>query len=233
MKIYGADASEKEIKSQKTMGAFKTVDDLESRVALIEGRMPQEREDGVYEAVVTNSFPLKAKRGLGEELIAESANEGTFRVVPVGIVETKPDADPYLPYATSDDSDGFLIPFAIFEREFTNGGKARVAELEWRYALDYERMKLERADVFLTADRDIRRYFKGKLGVAEVNIPASATVLGFQGLQSKLDVMLVSLYTPVMLMLAFYLYMAANLIIDRQKTDISVLRSRGRADCRS
>ena len=39
--------------------------------------------------------------------------------------------------------------------------------------------------------------------------------------------MMLALYAPVMLMLAFYLYMAANLIIERQKTEISVFRSRG------
>ena len=45
--------------------------------------------------------------------------------------------------------------------------------------------------------------------------------------------MLWSLYSPVMFMLAFYLYMAANLIIDRQKTEISVLRSAARPGFRS
>ncbi|MGO4274118.1 FtsX-like permease family protein, partial [Paenibacillus sp. TAF58] len=39
--------------------------------------------------------------------------------------------------------------------------------------------------------------------------------------------MLWSLNVPVKLMLAFYLYMVANLITERQKTEIAILRSRG------
>ncbi|MBW5445239.1 FtsX-like permease family protein [Cohnella sp. CFH 77786] len=227
MKVYGADASQQEKRAQKTNGSFKSLTDMEKRVRLIDGRMPSVRTDGVFEALVTQSFLFKAKRELGEELIAESPDEVKYRVVPVGIMETNPMADPYLPFLTSKDADGFLIPFEQFEREFTRGGKAGVSDLEWRLAMDYTQLNIDRIGVFLQADRDIRRYFAGRLGVAEVNIPASKTVVTYQGKQEKLDVMLLSLYSPVMLMLVFYLYMTANLIIERQKTEISVLRSRG------
>ncbi|MFC5529482.1 ABC transporter permease [Cohnella yongneupensis] len=229
MKVYGADASELEKKQQKTAGAIKSLSGMENRVHLIDGRMPVDRTDGIFEALVTQDFLLKAKRDLGEELVAETTDgkQDKFRVIPVGIIETDPKADPYLPYLTNEDSDGFLIPFTQFEREFMKGGKTRVAEMEWRYALNYEQMKVGSVDQYIQADKDIRRYFKGRVGVAEFEIPSSMTISSFQGKQSKLDVMLLSLYCPVMLMLAFYLYMAANLIIERQKTDISVLRSRG------
>lgn len=227
MRVYGADASDQEKIAQKTTGAIKSLSDLEKRVRLIDGRMPVDRADGVFEALVTQTFLLKAKRDLGQELIAESAGEGTFRVVPVGIMGTDSAADPYLPFLTQEDADGFLVPFDQFEREFTKGGKARVAELEWRYALNYEQLSIDRIETFLQADKDIRRYYKGRLGSAEFSVPSNATVLSYQGKQEKLDVMLLSLYVPVMLMLAFYLYMTANLIIDRQKAEISVLRSRG------
>ncbi|WP_372662536.1 FtsX-like permease family protein [Cohnella sp.] len=229
LKVYGADASELEKKQQKTAGAFKSLSDMEKRVHLIDGRMPVDRSDGIFEALVTQDFLLKAKRDLGEELVAETTDDkqDKFRVIPIGIIGTNPKADPYLPYLTTEDSDGFLIPFTQFEREFMKGGKTRVAEMEWRYALNYEQMKVGSVDRYIQADKDIRRYFKGRVGVAEFDIPSSMTIISFQGKQSKLDVMLLSLYCPVMLMLAFYLYMAANLIIERQKTDISVLRSRG------
>ncbi|WP_127530165.1 ABC transporter permease [Paenibacillus kobensis] len=229
MKVYGSDASEQEKQSQNTLGGFKSLSEMEKRVRLLEGRMPVDRSDGIIEALVTQKFQLATKRKLGEELTAASLEEegGQFRVIPVGIIGTEPAADPYLPFLTTDNSDGFLIPFEQFEREFTKGGKARVSELEWRYAVNYEQLKVDRIATFVQADRDIRRYFRGRLGADEVNIPASATIASYEGKQDKLDVMMLSLYSPVMLMLAFYLYMAANLIIERQKTEISVLRSRG------
>lgn len=229
MKVYGADASAQEKQSQKTLGSLMSLSDLEKRVTLIEGRMPADRSDGIIEALVTQKFQLATKRKLGEELTVEPQDGGStrFRVIPVGIVETNPEADRYLPFLTTENEDGFLIPFQQFEREFTQGGKARVSSMEWRLALNYEQLSLGKVDAFTQADREVRRYFKGKLGVAEIKIPASPTIASYQGKQEKLDTVTLSLYTPVMLMLAFYLYMTANLIIDRQKTEISVLRSRG------
>ncbi|MFC4098242.1 ABC transporter permease [Paenibacillus xanthanilyticus] len=227
MKVYGADATEQEKQSQKTAGGFKALSDAEKRVRLIDGRMPEVREDGIFEALVTQKFLISAKRKLTEELIAETPEGERFRVIPVGIMETDPAADPYLPFLTTEVQDGFLIPFAQFEQEFTTEGKARVSDLEWRLALNYNQLTVDNVEAFMQTSKEIKRYFRGRLGVDEINIPASETVASYAGKQDKLDVMMLSLYSPVMLMLAFYLYMAANLVIDRQKNEISVLRSRG------
>ncbi|MBD7969514.1 ABC transporter permease [Paenibacillus gallinarum] len=229
MKVYGADASDQEKQIQKTTGIFKSLSDMEKRVKLTEGRMPVDRQDGVFEALVTQKFLLAVKRGLGDELLMVSpeADRSTFRVIPVGLIETDPVADPYLPYLTTDEENGFLIPFEQFKREFIEGGKARLTELEWRFALNYEQLTVEKTGQFTKAATDVKRYFRGKLGVEEVNIPATETVASYQGKQKRLDLMMLSLYVPVMMMLAFYIYMSANLIIDRQKTEIAVLRSRG------
>lgn len=227
MKVYGADATDQEKQSQKAAGSIKSLSGLEKRVRLIDGVMPAVRTDGIYEALVTQKFLIATKRDLGDELIAEAPDKMKFRFIAVGIMETDPTADPYLPYLASEDSDGFIIPFDQFESDFIIGGKTKLASLDWRVALDYEKLTIDSIDAFVQADKDIRRYFRGRIGVDEVNIPATSTVDAYQGKQEKLDIMMLSLYSPVMLMLAFYLYMAANLIIERQKTEISVLRSRG------
>lgn len=227
MKVYGADASDQEKQSLKAAGSIKALSDLEKRVRLIDGRHPAVRADGIYEALVTQKFLIATKRDLRQELIAEAPDKTKFRVIPVGIMETAPESDPYLPFLTSEDSDGFIIPYEQFESDFLVGGKTKLASLEWRYALNYDQLNIDTIDAFVQADKSIRRYFRGRIGVDEINIPAVSTVQSYQGKQEKLDVMMLSLYSPVMLMLAFYLYMAANLIIERQKTEISVLRSRG------
>lgn len=229
MRIYGADASEQEKKVLNATGGFRTLTDMEHRVLLIEGRMPVDRTDGVYEALVTERFLLSTKRELGEELIAEvmTGDRARFRVIPVGLIATDPNAEPYLPFVAEEVVDGFMIPFETFEREFVQGGKAAIAFLEWRYAMQYEQLNVEFIDQLVKADTEIRRFFQGYLGIAEVEIPATPTAASYHATKSQLAVMMLALYTPVTLMLSFYLYMVANLIIDQQKTEISVLRSRG------
>ncbi|PWW07221.1 putative ABC transport system permease protein [Paenibacillus cellulosilyticus] len=229
MKVYGADASELEIKTLNTIGGFKTLSDLEKRVHLIDGRMPVDRTDGVIEALATQKFQLATKRKVGDALIAESmeGDGARFRVIIVGTMDTDKTADPYLPYLTTDNPDGLLIPLSVFDREFTVGRKLRLSEVEWRLAVNYEQLKVGNIEQFVKADAEIRRYFRGRLGSEEINIPARDTISSYAGKEGKLNVMMISLYSPVMLMLAFYLFMTANLIIERQKTEISVLRSRG------
>ncbi|CAM4222766.1 putative ABC transport system permease protein [Paenibacillus endophyticus] len=227
MKVYGADASDQEKQSQKAAGSIKSHSSIEKHVRIVDGRLPIVRTDGVMEALVTEKFLIAVKRDLGKELIAESPEKDKFRVVPVGIMETDPTANLYLPFLTNEDSDGFIIPYEQFESEFVLGGKTRLSSLEWKFALDYEKLTVDTIDEFVQADKEIRRYFRGRIGVDEINIPSAAIIAGYMDKQDKLDIMMLSLYAPVMLMLAFYLYMAANLIIDRQKTEISVLRSRG------
>jgi putative ABC transport system permease protein len=229
MKVYGADASEEEIKAQNVYGNFKTVTDLEKRVRLIDGRMPNpKRNDGVYEALVTQKFLISLKRDINEEITGlVSDTKQKYRVLPVGIVDNAVEADPYLPYMVSESKTGFMIPFDVFERDFTRGGNIKVSTLDWRFALDYSQLKVENLDNFTDIGRRISNYFQMRLGISDIQIPALEPVKTYGVKKQKLDVMLLSLYSPVMLMLAFYLYMAANLIIERQKTDISVLRSRG------
>ena len=93
--------------------------------------------------------------------------------------------------------------------------------------MNYEQMSVDNIDRFIEANTGIRSYFRGRLGLQRLIFRRIETIASYQGKKEKLDVMMLSLYSPVMLMLAFYLYMAANLVIERQKTEISVLRSRG------
>ncbi len=97
----------------------------------------------------------------------------------------------------------------------------------WQYSLNYEQINIDSIESFLAQNAAINNYFNMRLGIASVDMPAKVPIATFIEKKEKLDIMLWSLYSPVMFMLAFYLYMAANLIIDRQKTEISVLRSRG------
>lgn len=231
LKVYPAGATEQERQLTNISGGFRALSDMEKRVKLLAGRMPEIRSDGVFEALVSQTFLLATRSDLGKELVLEANSEDmakqSFRVVPVGVIDTFPEADPYLPFVVQDVPDGFMIPIEQFKSEFIDGGKLRVAEAEWRFAMNYEELTVEQAARFINADRDIRRYFQNRLGIGEVNIPARDTVASFIGTQEKLDIMMLALYAPVMMMLAFYLYMTANLIIERQKTEISVFRSRG------
>ncbi|NBD26051.1 ABC transporter permease [Paenibacillus glycinis] len=228
-RILPADASDKEKKDMTVSGSFRTVSDLDKHVKVIDGRLPDpNRGDGVYEAVVTQKFIIDLKRDLGSELVYTNKDTGnTIRIVPVGIVESN-SANAYDQFSVESNNSSFYIPFEQFNHDFVdNQGPLNLSLLTWQYSLDYSQMNIDRIDTYLSQFNAMNNYFNTRIGIGNADMPAKTPIATYTEKKEKLDLMLWSLYSPVMFMLAFYLYMAANLIIDRQKTEISVLRSRG------
>ncbi|UUZ85169.1 hypothetical protein LJK88_17275 [Paenibacillus sp. P26] len=93
-------------------------------------------------------------------------------------------------------------------------------------------MSLASARQFISADRAIDTHMEERYETHGSNAPALKTLGVYYVKETNLRRMLWSLNVPVMLMLGFYLYMVANLIAERQRTEIAVLRSRGRAGAR-
>ncbi|MFC4812307.1 ABC transporter permease [Paenibacillus sp. GCM10023250] len=227
-RVLPADATEKEKKEMTVSGSFRAVSDLEKRVKVIDGRLPNpNRTDGVYEAVVTPKFIIDLKRDLGSELVYTNKDTGAqLRIVPVGIVEANA-ANAYDQFSL-EGSSAFYIPFDQFNHDFVeNPGPLKLSLLSWQYSLDYSQMNIDRIDTYVSQFNAINNYFNTRIGIGNADMPAKNPIATYTEKKDKLNLMLWSLYSPVMFMLAFYLFMAANLIIDRQKTEISVLRSRG------
>ncbi|WP_219836039.1 ABC transporter permease [Paenibacillus sp. R14(2021)] len=228
-RILPADASTEEKRSMNVTGTFRTVSELEKRVKVIDGRLPDpNRSDGVYEALVTQKFIIDLKRDIGHEFIYTNKDTGKqLRIIPVGIVETK-QANDYDQFYVESYNSSFYIPFKQFNHDFVdNPGPLKLSVLIWQYSLNYEQMNIDRIDSYMSQYATMNNYFNTRIGIGSVDMPAKTPIATYTEKKEKLNLMLWSLYSPVMFMLAFYLYMAANLIIERQKTEISVLRSRG------
>jgi putative ABC transport system permease protein len=87
--------------------------------------------------------------------------------------------------------------------------------------------KLSSIEPFLqTVDR-IKTYMEGRYLNREMKVPALNTLEAYYDEAKRLKLLLWSLNVPVMMLLAFYLFMVAGLITEKQKTEIAVLRSRG------
>jgi len=232
LRVYGADATEEEIRNTNLVGSFRAVSNLERQIRLIDGRMPDaERNDGVYEALVIQSFLIKLKRDLGDEITAVNRETGeTFRIVPVGVIESAaPDAiDAYAPYPLENYESSFYIPHDVFMRDFVHGGRLPLGSFQYVLALDYAKLKTSGIGTFLERTEALKRYLQNSFPYnADLSVPMLEKIESYKEKRERLGVVMLSLYAPVMIMLAFYLYMTANLIVERQKTEIAVLRSRG------
>ncbi|NOU69542.1 FtsX-like permease family protein [Paenibacillus sp. LMG 31461] len=210
-------------------GEIAAMTDLEKHIRLVDGVMPSTKPvNGVYEAWVFSELLTKQKIVLGNELtIVDDGLKTTIRIKPVAVIDRADSTDLYWTNTMKDLNSRFFIPSALFEQDFTKSSNFMDQFSYWSVVLDYHQLKLEGIDTFIATQKEMDDYFSRNL---ETYTSSNTTVLTLQSYgekEKKLRILLWSLNVPVCILLAFYLFMVANLITDRQKTEIAVLRSRG------
>jgi putative ABC transport system permease protein len=213
-------------------GDIRAISGMAEHVRLVDGRMPAKQPvAGVYEAMVTEQVLTKLKLVLGNTFtVVDDKLKSFVRIKPVAVIDRKDYSDVYWYYPDSEYSTSFIIDYDLFERDFTLGHKLDVASNTWYYALDYSQMKLDKITSFTETIANIEAYMQGHFPSQfndAAESPALKTLALYYEKEKKLKLMLWSLHVPIMILLAFYLFMVANLIAERQKTEIAVLRSRG------
>ncbi|MGO4497279.1 FtsX-like permease family protein [Paenibacillus sp. 2RAB27] len=205
------------------------IDGMEEHIRLLDGRLPEkEPVNGVYEALVVKEALTELGMVINTVFtIQDEKLKQPVYIKPVGVFDRKDYEDLFWYNISSSYKNSFLIDFNLFEKEFTAGSKLNLQSSYWYLALDYSQMSLASTNTFIDAHRTITTHMDQRYETHNMNAPALQTLAAYYVKETNLRLMLWSLNVPVMLMLAFYLYMVANLITDRQKTEIAVLRSRG------
>jgi putative ABC transport system permease protein len=205
---------------------------LEDNIRLVDGRLPAKDQpvNGVYEAVIVANAQIKLAMILNDELEFEDTKllKQNIRVKAVGVIDKKDDDSLYWGNKSMNFyQQSFIIPFETFERDITNGGLASIRASNWYFALDYSKMRVSNIADYIGTNNYIKQNLSANASTNITKAEALPTLRGYDGREQQLRLLLWSMNVPVLIMLAFYLYMVANLITDRQKTEIAVLRSRG------
>lgn len=203
--------------------------DFESHVKLVDGAMPaKEPVNGVYEVLVVESALTQLKMVLGNEFVIDDERvKNPITIKPVGVINPNDEHDLYWNTPLSSYGRSFIMNYDMFEKYITNGPDISVRSGFWYFTMEYSRMNMKSIESFLLTHQRIDNYVSNTFSSQAIKAPALGVISKYMDRQEQLRVMLWSLNVPVMIMLAFYLFMVSNLIVDRQKTEIAVLRSRG------
>ncbi|MFK7695045.1 FtsX-like permease family protein [Paenibacillus sp. HJGM_3] len=202
---------------------------LYDHIRLVDGRLPAAQPvDGVYEALVVQQSLKAFNMVLGNEFVIEDEDAKTpVRIKPVGVIAKKDDADPYWYRNLETYAQTFFLDFGLYEQEITTGKVMPSTSASWLFALDYSALHLTSVHRFVAASEQIDRFLAQRFHTYSVDAPALATLDSYFEREARLRLTLWCLYAPILIVLAFYLYMVAGLITERQQTEIAVLRSRG------
>lgn len=216
--------------SYRKSGTVASMTRLEEHIELIDGRLPaKEAVDGIYEVIVTEAAMDHFEMVLGYELLVNIRNFSSDIVVkPVGIFRPAEGHDLYFnKNRMSAFETRLFIDSDIFDKVFIHERKVPIRSSYWQFSLDYSNMSLSDVVSFVNTGRNHQIFTSERFESYVHNAPMLKVLDPYLEREKRLRTMLWSLNVPVIIMLSFYLFMVSNLIINRQKTEISVLRSRG------
>jgi len=210
---------------------FAALQGLEEKVRVIDGRWPLDGQpvDGVYEVLVTRQALLDLELALNDTYVMQvPQTDNKVLLKPVGVIDRIDPGDLYwngLPPNRYNRS--FLLPFSVFEQAVSANRDWMTQSIYLHYVFDYHQIKLRDLNAFLEAYAYIQNEFARMTYHTRFTSPMMDMLADYGEREEQLRLLLWSMNVPVLIMLAFYLYMVADLIMERQKNEIAVLRSRG------
>lgn len=205
---------------------------LAQHMTLVDGRLPAATPvDGVYEALVTEKALKDRRMVLGSlyELTTIQVEGLKVRIKPVGVFKEKEGNDPYWFASTSEYSSGFVLDERLFRSVFLEE-KNLVISTQMYTAFHYQSFRISDTEKLnsLVAGIEGKLQQHGlKKAEIDVQFPAASLVGKYNEQEKQFKTILWSLYIPIFIMLGLYLVMVSGLIVERQRTEIAVLGSRG------
>lgn len=204
--------------------------DLQDHITITKGRMYCEggiAEDGAYEVIIAEPAIKSLGVVYGNEYDVTAVDTGKDRVKIriVGVYEQLSDNDTYWSETMSPYINAVMTDFDCFKNSMLPGGTVSLSNIFVRYALDYQTIDMNSiSSIVASLDDDFAAYNEAGY---EFEMPMYDTLVSYQERAAKLTQILWVLQIPVMVMLAFYLFMVSQLNVEQEKNEIAVFKSRG------
>jgi len=207
---------------------------LVNHIEIVQGRMYRDSYDGIYEVIVseqaynTNYYHLDQVYTFTLPLIRDDRSP-VMQLRVVGVFKINADAGDY--FYEADEGypyDLFVSPEAMKSGMFTYANAEFLTRIEFYHNVDFKDMDSGDLSVFFNRYTEIRDYLDVfASGHKKLVFPLYKTISNYvqKGWQMELTMWVFN--APIIIMLAYYLFMVSKLIIEEDKNEISSLRSRG------
>jgi putative ABC transport system permease protein len=221
---------QKEEEPKKKNVKIDSVQYLQDKVELVHGRMfSNEKQGEYYEVIVTEQAMKDLDLRLDEAYVLTDLVkrvEEPLKVKVVGVFTIKDLQDPYWFQGLWAYKSSFLMDYDLMIRDFVQTDSYLVTGAQWYFAFDYYAITLDNIDGVLNANEEHKAFFDDYRSL-EWKFPAIPILEKYNTKEGQLKMTLWMLQVPILLMLAFYLFMVSQLIVDNEKNEIAVMKSRG------
>lgn len=211
------------------VGLF-AMENFEDNITLIAGEMPAlQPVDGIYEVLISaagqDTYGLRV--GQVYQLSDTTKQMDPILVKPVGIYQPKDNGNAwwYDADVRSRLNNAMILNYDLFVSDIVQQRNA-ITSCEWYFAIDYNSIKIDRlADIDQTI-KDQIAWFTQYAGT-EMNFQATSVLDEYASREIQLRTTLWVLQAPILILLAFYMFMVSQLIVENDRNEIAVIKSRG------
>ncbi|MBR1930524.1 MAG: ABC transporter permease [Lachnospiraceae bacterium] len=212
-----------------TLGA---ISDLENHIELLYGRLPETERDaqGHLEVMVSDVAMMEQDILIEDEYtyqLWKNTDGSPLTLKVVGIFRPLDETELFWEPVEEDLAKQVFVPVKAFRESFLGEGVEEQFNLHgnWSYVWDYESIQVEEVSRLMRSMERLGRKTDFKDNIVE---SAYQQILSdYSGKAKRIEATLVILQVPVLLLLCAFLYMIAGQMLQMERNEISLLRSRG------
>ncbi len=217
--------------SNKNIAVLDAVSGLQEHVKIISGSIfSSQKTNDVYEVIISQEAAKNLDLVVGKtyqlrEFEEESKND--IKVKIVGVFTVKDGTDPFWYEGLYSYSNSLLMDYSLFYDRFIKTESDLLTETQWYYALDYRKITLGNIKDVISTHKVWRLFLNRYSGLIDFKMACIPILEDYYEREKQLKSTLWILQVPILIMLAFYIFMVSQLIIQHERNEIAVLKSRG------
>ncbi len=209
-----------------------TEDFFGERARITHGTAPSAAvgKDGIIEVAMSYANMVDNEWELGRIYEVSDAHKRLseqplyFRIV--GIFEISDPSDPAWYDGGKQVMYQMMMDYDLFRDLFVGSETTFISAMEYYFALDYHSIKISNLQRVYSTLTEHEEWIASKRSCT-YKIPIVSLLEQYGPREEQLRTMLLVIQIPILLMLAFYTFMISQLILDYERNEISLLKSRG------
>lgn len=184
--------------------------------------------DNTIDVIVPDEEMKERGFNIGDRYLVKNTLDKSSDYLKIKITGSFEEKNPNDSYWNGEDfSSGtyFITDSSIIINLISKNIKVPVSQIEWMGEFDYRQLeKIDLANITQKVDSEDKEISKNG---GSVYMPVYKTIKAYNEKGSQLKNTLLLFELPVLVLIAFYIFMVSDLIIDGEKNEIAVLKSRG------
>ncbi|MBM3188952.1 MAG: FtsX-like permease family protein, partial [Chloroflexi bacterium] len=221
------------------------IDDIESRVQIIEGGMPTAGADAeVLDVLVSHLFAVETGLQVGEEYVVfqrvtaapaqgETQTESKpiqFLVRVAGVWQPVDDKDEFWFYNPKSLSNSLLVTEETFRNRVAPASDKEVYAAIWYYVMDGDRVRTDDVPGLVGRINYANTRVSTLLPNTVLDISPMDALQNYRWTTFVMTIVLYVFSIPILGLVLYFIGLISGLVVERQRGEIAILKSRGTGD---